>query len=88
MVSRPRNALNATTRWCNHTAAGTIPKDGEGDSFKSSIPRVAGGKVEVTYTDINFKAKYIDEYTGETLEPNAIASAIREELNYFNSRVW
>ena len=67
---------------------GQIPKAGEGDPFKSSIPRVAGGNVQVTYTDVNFRAKYIDEYTGDTLEPEAIASAIREELNYFNSRVW
>ena len=36
----------------------------------------------------NWKYLYTDEYTGETLEPQLIAEAIREELNYFNSKVW
>ena len=36
----------------------------------------------------NFRNKYLDEYTGETLEPSLIAAAIREELNYFNQGVW
>ena len=30
---------------------------------------------------------YIDKYTGEALEPALISTAIREELDYFNSKV-
>ena len=42
----------------------------------------------VTYSPENFRARYLDEYTGEALDPELISSAIREELNYFNSKVW
>ena len=42
----------------------------------------------MTYSKQHFRSKYVDEYTGETLDPTLIAAAIREELNYFNAKVW
>ena len=42
----------------------------------------------MSYTSDHFKPKYIDEYTGEILPEALIRSAIVEELNYFNERVW
>lgn len=35
-----------------------------------------------------FVKRYTDEYTGERLPPNLIRTAIVEELDYFNSKVW
>ena len=54
----------------------------------SSVPRVGGGKVPITYDAENYKSRYVDEYTGEILQPKLIRSAIEDELNYFNSKVW
>ena len=42
----------------------------------------------VTYSSENLLARYLDEYTGEVLDPELIFTAIREELDYFNYRVW
>ena len=42
----------------------------------------------VTYDEVNFRARYLDEYTGEVLPPSLIRAAIEDELNYFNSKVW
>ena len=44
--------------------------------------------MHIKYEACNFRPKYVDEYTGETLEPRLISEAIREELNCFNSKVW
>ena len=40
----------------------------------------------MTYGDDNFKSRYIDEYTGELLEPSLIRAAIVEELHYLNDK--
>ena len=79
-----REVINAIA-----AAASVIPpKEGSDVPFESEVPKVKGGKMHVKYEECNFRAKYTDEYTGETLEPQLIAEAIREELNDFNSRVW
>ena len=68
-------------------SAGTIPVE-DSEYPESSIRRVSGGNVKIKYLNDNFKQKYIDEYTGEVLDPVLARAAIMEELNYFNERVW
>jgi hypothetical protein len=53
----------------------------------SSVPKVGGGKTPIVYDAFNFKATYVDEYTGEILAPTLIRAAMEDELNYFNSKV-
>ena len=68
-------------------AAPTEPaKTGSSDS--SQVTMVSGGVLPIGYKDENYKTKYLDEYTGETLPETLIRAAIREELDYFNDRVW
>ena len=55
---------------------------------QSKVTKTNGGVINVTYSPENFRSKYLDEYTGESLEPELISTAIREELDYFNSKVW
>ena len=69
-------------------AAGSIPASGQENVHTSSAERVNGGSIPISYSMPNLRAKYVDEYTGETLEPELISAAIREELDYFNSKVW
>ena len=54
----------------------------------SSVKKVTGGVLPISYHQNNFKAKYVDEYTGEVLDTNLIHTALMEEINYFNDRVW
>ena len=54
----------------------------------SSIPLRSGGTLPISYQDHNFKSEYKDEYTGEVLPTHLVRSAMEEELEYFNSRVW
>ena len=55
----------------------------------SQITRTNGGNVEIELQDWNFKPRYLDEYTGEVLDPKLIREAIMEELCYFNdTRIW
>ena len=49
---------------------------------------MGGGARPVMYNAANFRERYTDEYTGEMLPPNLIRTAIVEELDYFNSKVW
>ena len=42
----------------------------------------------IVYDESNFKPRYLDEYTGEVLAPHLIRTAIEEELDYFNLKVW
>ena len=55
---------------------------------ESSVSRVGGGEVSVRYEPSNFKAQYVDEYTREVLPLDLVKSAMIEELNYFNAKVW
>ena len=54
----------------------------------STIKRVTGGVLPISYHPTQFRAKYVDEYTGEVLDSQLAQAAIMEELNYFNDRVW
>ena len=42
----------------------------------------------ITYQEIDFRERYLDEYTGELLPKQLIRAAIGDERNYFNSSVW
>ena len=59
-----------------------------GQDTTSSVPRMKGGTVPITYRECNFRERYYDEYTGELLPRPLIRAAIEDELNYFNSKVW
>ena len=61
-----------------------IPNDVPG----SKVTRAKGGKIPIAYDPSNFRKQYLDEYTGEVLEPKLIAAAIVDELDYFNRIVW
>lgn len=53
---------------------------------KSQIGKLTGGVLTISYE--NVKPRYLDEYTGEVLPPELIKSAVVDQLNYFNDRVW
>ena len=55
-----------------------------GSSDSSQVTMVSGSVLPIGYKDENYKTKYLDEYTGETLPETLIRAAIREELDYFN----
>lgn len=70
-------------------SAGTVPIDDDfSEALGFSVKRAAGGVLPMGYHSENFRARYIDEYTGEVLDPHLVRDAIMEELNYFNERVW
>ena len=52
----------------------------------SQITRTSGGKVEIEYHDSNFKHRYIDEYTGDVLDPVLVRAAIMDELKSFGEQ--
>ena len=52
------------------------------------LPKQGGGTVRINYELKDFKAAYLDEYTREELPHAVVRAAIREELEYFNQRVW
>ena len=54
----------------------------------SGIKKVTGGVLPIAYHPVQFKAQYVDEYTGQVLDPLLAQAAIMEELNYFNDHVW
>ena len=85
LVKESRDLVNAVT-----SSAGSLPTIGNtgGNELSSSVPYVNGGKCIIGYKNENFKDRYIDEYTGEVLDPVQIRAAIIDELNYFNSKVW
>ena len=55
---------------------------------RSQIRNVEGGFTHITYDPVNFREVYLDEYTREALPTELVKEAIKEELNYFNSKVW
>ena len=54
----------------------------------SSIPIVGGGARRIRYEPHQFRDSYVDEYTREPLPTHLVKTAIIEELDYFNARVW
>ena len=79
--SRPLNAMPMLS-------GNSSPQTAFGPPHSSKVPKVGGGHLPITYEEANFKARYLDEYTGEVLEPSLIRTAIEDELDYFNSKVW
>ena len=70
-------------------AASTIPMDTDTETIAgSSIKRSSGGVLPIGYSPEQFRPRYVDEYTGQVLDPELARGAIIEELDYFNSRVW
>jgi hypothetical protein len=68
---------------------GTVPMSASQVIPTSQITRANGGKVKNEYHDSNLKHRYIDEYTGDVLDPKLIRAAIMEELNYCNDKhIW
>ena len=54
----------------------------------SAVKRYRGGAIPVKGDSANFRAKYVDEYTGYVLPSKLITEAIVEELEYFHGKVW
>ena len=52
------------------------------------LPVEGGGAVKIHFSPHDFRAQYLDEYTREPLPHTLVQAAIREELDYFNSKVW
>ena len=70
-------------------AASTIPMNPDAETILgSSIKRSSGGVLPIGYSPAQFRPRYLDEYTGQVLDPELARSAIIEELDYFNSRFW
>ena len=72
-------------------SAGMIPSENGIDAtslLSSSVPYTSGKNCIISYKPENFKDRYVDEYTGEVLDPAQIKAAIVDELDYFNSKVW
>ena len=80
-----RQLANAVTM-----ASGAIPMvtPATTTSLTSQAPFTSGETCEVRYSEDNFKAKYIDEYTGEILDPELTRAAIIDELDDLHSKVW
>ena len=51
-----------------------------GPPHKSSVPKMNGGTMPVVYDEANFRARYLDEYTGEVLGPSLIRAAIEDAV--------
>jgi hypothetical protein len=70
-------------------AASTVRMDPDAETILgSSIKRSSGGVLPIGYSPSQFRPRYMDEYTGQVLDPELARNAIIEELDYFNSRVW
>ena len=54
----------------------------------SKVTNVDGIVIPTTYNPCQLKAKYVDEYTGELLDPSLMSDAIIDELDDFNDHVW
>ena len=79
-----RESINAVTQ-----SEGSVPlADDKPETVYSSIKKVKGGVLPIAFQQENFKARYIDEYTGEVLDNHLIQAALMEEMGYFNDHVW
>ena len=82
-MEEQRSSINAITK-----ASAEIPKTIDNSMQTSKVTKVGGTIIPITYNPCQFKPKYVDEYTGELLEPSLISDAITDELDYFNDHVW
>ena len=71
-----------------HAGADAVAESATSKVEPGTIPVEGGGFVRVHYSPQDFKAVYLDEYTREPLPSDLAQAAIKEELEYFNSRVW
>ena len=62
--------------------------DDAGSLAPGEMPVEGGGTVRINYSLGDFRETYLDEYTREPLPQELVRQAIREELEYFNARVW
>ena len=84
--SESRKVINSVS-----DSAGMIPSENGIDAtslLSSAVPYTSGKNCIIAYKPENFKDRYVDEYTGEVLDPTQIKAAIIDELDYFNSKVW
>ena len=58
------------------------------DSWVSNCKRCGEGDLDIVSKPDKLKAVYRDEYTTEVLPEDLIRNAMREELIYFNDKVW
>ena len=82
-MEEQRSPINAITN-----ASAEIPKTTETSVRTSKVTKVDGTVIPITCNPCQFKPKYVDEYTGELLEPSLISETILDELEYFNDHVW
>ena len=69
------DSISAVTK-----AASTIPNvDDDKPVPITSVKKATGGVLPIAYHPVQFKARYIDEYTGKVLDPHLIQAAIMEE---------
>ena len=72
-----------------HNAAPTDSQESHDQALaQGSIPVEGGGQVTVRYAAQDFKDVYLDEYTREPLPHHLVRAAIKDELDYFNTKVW
>ena len=82
-IEEQRSSINAITK-----TSAEIPKTIETSVRTSKVTKVDGTDIPITYNPCQFKPKYVDEYTGELLDPSLISDAIIDELDHFNDHVW
>ena len=82
-MEEQRSSISAVTK-----ASAEIPKTIVNSVRTSKVMKVDGTVIPITYNPCRFKPKYVDEYTGELLEPSLISDATIDELDYFNDHVW
>ena len=80
-----RDVVNAVS-----DGAGAIPAVAEATTIPlaSKVPFVDGKMCDISYDDCHIRVKYVDECTGEVLDPALVRAAIIDELDYFNDKVW
>ena len=64
-------------------ADASSPENSDGPG---SIPVEGGGYVRINHDIKDVKDPYLDEYTREVLPHDLVRDAIKDELNYFNSK--
>ena len=84
----PANKMNAMPMKFGKKGPAEGTERDYGPPTYSKVGKVGGGYLPIQYQASNFKAQYFDEYTGEPLDHRLLRSAMEDELNYFNEKVW
>ena len=82
-MEEQRSSSNAITK-----SPATIAETSDNSMRTSKVSTIECTVIPITYNYCQFKPKYVDQYTGELLDPSLISDAIIEELDLFNDRVW